>query len=480
MKNSFRIKHGNTAPVFVNGKTSLQPYELGYCDSDEELYLGIPKLDDTIDFKKVGGVVEVGGRNLILDSQFGKVAPTTGVAIETETGTGTLVFTGALATSRTVFLSLSPEVIPLLRNRKMTGSMIGIGISVVKGTTNFFIGAELNITYTDGTHSYFRIDGDSLLTSGLPWKRMENHFQVLDKEITSAVIGLWGRDFTGTVKLKLPKIELGNKATDWCAAPEDIKEQMKDLYQSGRNYFISSQRNITASDGVIYEPFNSECPYGFKVTGDQDQKSLLRISNVIKSRGYWTVSWEMRGSQSAAVGFTVDICASTEQRFVTTSDNSWKRFSFTANVVNDLGFVDFQDFEWRYFFIRNIKIEKSPYPSDWSPAPEDIVQKIQENWIAPTMLNGWVNYPGSWNNTSYMKDNLNFVHIKGLVGEGSISANIFVLPPGYRPLKDHIFTMISNNAIGRVDVKADGSVYVWAPSSNVWLPLDSIYFKAEQ
>lgn len=481
MKNSFRIKHGNTAPVFVNGKTSLQPYELGYCDSDEELYLGVPKLDNTIDFKKVGGTVEVGGRNLLFDSQFRKTNNVTGVVVERETGEGVLAFTGGLGITREVFLDIPTYNFPLLQNKKISLSMFGIAINVVKGATNPFIGATLQVGYVGGTFSYFDVGWDELIPD-IKWKKMGNTFQILDKTILSMRLRFIGQDFTGTIKIKMPKLEVGNSLTDWSPAPEDIGEGMKDLYQSGRNYFISSQRSIVGSGGLTYEPFNSECPYGFKVTGDQDYTNLLRISNVIKNNGYWTISWDMRGTQSVAVGVSVDICDSGVQRFTTTADNSWKRFSLTVNVTNALtyNFVDFQDFGWYYFLIRNIKIERSLYPSDFTPAPEDIVQKTQENWITPTLLNGWTNYPGNWNTASYMKDELGFVHVRGLVQSGAISTNIFVLPVGYRPLKNYIFTTISNNLIGRVDANPDGGIYAWTPSSNVWLPLDMIYFRAEQ
>ncbi|KKK52619.1 hypothetical protein LCGC14_3103070, partial [marine sediment metagenome] len=76
---------------------------------------------------------------------------------------------------------------------------------------------------------------------------------------------------------------------------------------------------------------------------------------------------------------------------------------------------------------------------------EDAVQIINNNfqrifswindsgqWIAPTLLNSWVNYAATYDTTGYMKDGFGFVHLKGLVKSG-VAGTIFTLPVGYRP-----------------------------------------------
>ena len=150
----------------------------------------------------------------------------------------------------------------------------------------------------------------------------------------------------------------------------------------GRNYFISSQRTINAWGGMTYEANNSNCPYGFFAVGDQDSTNTLRIANVIKSNGYWTLSWEMRGSQSSSVSVIAEICDTGGTMFYTTGDNTWKRFSLTVNVTNygdgsTYNFVDFENFQWAYFYVRNIKVEKGNKATDWTPAPEDVQSDIK-------------------------------------------------------------------------------------------------------
>ena len=104
--------------------------------------------------------------------------------------------------------------------------------------------------------------------------------------------------------------------------------------------------------------------------------------------------------------------------------------------------------------------------------------ETQQAWIVPTMVNSWVRYDTTYDNVGYMRDSLGFVHLRGLIKSGT-AANMFQLPVGYRPLQRRIYSVVSNNSLGRVDVGQDGwvtgSVY-----SNAWVSLEGITFKAEQ
>ena len=101
-------------------------------------------------------------------------------------------------------------------------------------------------------------------------------------------------------------------------------------------------------------------------------------------------------------------------------------------------------------------------------------------WIAPTFLNGWVNYGSEYNPCGYYKDSENRVYLRGLVKSGSVGTNtaMFQLPAGYRPAYRELFVVETNpNTSGRIDVKSDGSVIAYAVS-NAWASLDNLSFKA--
>lgn len=100
-----------------------------------------------------------------------------------------------------------------------------------------------------------------------------------------------------------------------------------------------------------------------------------------------------------------------------------------------------------------------------------------ERFIAPTLLGTWVNYGGGFNDAGYYKDPLGIIHLRGLVKSGTVPSSIFTLPAGYRPTAEEIFSVVANDAFGRVDVDASGNV-VCKVGNNAFISLDGITFRA--
>ena len=104
------------------------------------------------------------------------------------------------------------------------------------------------------------------------------------------------------------------------------------------------------------------------------------------------------------------------------------------------------------------------------------VRGIAPTWKRANLLNSWVHYTSSHYNhpfPSYCKDLTGRVHLKGLVQNGS--GTIFRLPPGYRPSNAHIFAVLANNGLGRVDVNANGNV-IFSVGNSSYVSLDTISF----
>ncbi len=94
-------------------------------------------------------------------------------------------------------------------------------------------------------------------------------------------------------------------------------------------------------------------------------------------------------------------------------------------------------------------------------------------WVTPTLANAWVDYGGFFATPGYRRIN-GVVHLKGLVKDGTAST-IFTLPSDCRPNGNRIFSVVANNAFGRVDVQTDGLVN-FGPGSNAFVALDGISF----
>lgn len=100
-------------------------------------------------------------------------------------------------------------------------------------------------------------------------------------------------------------------------------------------------------------------------------------------------------------------------------------------------------------------------------------------FIAPTLLNSWVNFGSTYANAGYYKDPFGVVHLRGLVKNGTAAAGtaIFALPVGYRPIADLLFDVDSNGAHGSAAVRSGGNI-TFEVGSNVYFSLSAIQFAA--
>ncbi|MWV44578.1 hypothetical protein GRF59_13165 [Paenibacillus sp. HJL G12] len=114
-------------------------------------------------------------------------------------------------------------------------------------------------------------------------------------------------------------------------------------------------------------------------------------------------------------------------------------------------------------------------------------EKDAPGWITPTLLNGWVSYNNSgYTTVRFFKDSLGFVHIDGLIKNGSILAGttVFVLPVGYRPSQALSSASVSEDAIKisvtRIKVETDGQVRLSSGALRDLAVLNIPPFLAEQ
>lgn len=109
----------------------------------------------------------------------------------------------------------------------------------------------------------------------------------------------------------------------------------------------------------------------------------------------------------------------------------------------------------------------------------------QSAFVAPTLLNSWVDYGGTAATAAYYKDPNQIVHVKGVIKSGTTTSgtNLFVLPAGFRPLLNHTFAQLSYNGAAAgfagITIAQNGAVYVETTTGNTFLSIDCS-FKAEQ
>lgn len=99
--------------------------------------------------------------------------------------------------------------------------------------------------------------------------------------------------------------------------------------------------------------------------------------------------------------------------------------------------------------------------------------------VEPSFLNNWVNWGGNNVTLGFLKDPMGFVHIKGLIKNGTINTAVFLLPVNYRPVKYEEFVCNTSSGLGAIGVDEDGSVLAWV-STNASVTIGGITFKAAE
>ena len=105
--------------------------------------------------------------------------------------------------------------------------------------------------------------------------------------------------------------------------------------------------------------------------------------------------------------------------------------------------------------------------------------------IHPFLLNSWTNFGDRFENSEIRKNKDGLVVMSGLV-KGDYSKVILKLPNGWRPNKQLIFNVCSDNISRRLDINSNGELFLntagHAGEVNGvgWVSLDGISFYAKQ
>jgi hypothetical protein len=165
-----------------------------------------------------------------------------------------------------------------------------------------------------------------------------------------------------------------------------------------------------------------------------------------------------------------------------TYDTNHESYSATLTIPSDTA-------AWTEFSLveaapSSARFGRVVIPSNGTSGDSILIDKIlvepwHEDWIAPTYVNSWVDYAGGHFAGGYYKDSATGrVHLRGLIKTGTVAANAFVLPAGYRPSATCRFVCDTNGGGGVCTIDSSGNVYV-AAGSNVYFCLDQISFGVE-
>ena len=203
------------------------------------------------------------------------------------------------------------------------------------------------------------------------------------------------------VYIKLPKLEIGNVATDWSPAPEDVDARIDNLKVGGRNLLLGTSTSFT---GIGNNSINGN----FDAQGGRyplaGGKKVSDLYNQYGSSGYLTLSFDWVASGSTISGtfnpvwdntpWGVIIPNVTTQPSITNKSGRYEitvplsTNGYSTGVATALRFR--QDNLQGNVTISNVKLEAGNVATDWTPAPEDTISATARGKILDGYdLNGY-------------------------------------------------------------------------------------------
>ncbi len=101
---------------------------------------------------------------------------------------------------------------------------------------------------------------------------------------------------------------------------------------------------------------------------------------------------------------------------------------------------------------------------------------IVEDWQYPALMNNWIPYGAPYPLPSFMKDPMGYVHMKGLIKNGTYGSDVFQLPMGYRPSERLHIATVADTTFAYLHINTDGRVE--ANGDTDWLSLTVAPFQA--
>jgi len=258
--------------------------------------------------------------------------------------------------------------------------------------------------------------GNGIYQNTFVW-RTRNQYSVSDNK----TLWIWTFNYNVIAESTIEwiKLERGNKPTDWSPAPEDVeskidqekqnREQAVANAKSATEEYVRAQADLLKLQAIAEANRNA----GLAITAEQQARiqeaernlqaakthaerevskiniggrnlilnSKERLSGTIYSPG-WIKQYSL--SQNLEIGFTYILSIKNYHNvprfFLWNSGWSDSReifvnIPFTVSIAYNKIFLHTRDLPHEYNF-EMIKLEKGNKPTDWSPAPEDVENKI--------------------------------------------------------------------------------------------------------
>lgn len=240
---------------------------------------------------------------------------------------------------------------------------------------------------------------------------------------------------TNHLQIRKPKLEYGNKATDWTPAPEDLYSAVDDVKVGGRNLLrhtedmpIVATHTSSAGIGLYTNSVGTltDTGEGLKLTYNASGQGAMAIplayDGVIGNGETVTLSFKYRGNINRSCQHYILQRTSPNVSFTSfpaygASDTEWLEYKHTFSHVDAnartcysflLAYNPGTNYANGWFEVKkgSLKLERGNKATDWVPAKEDVdsdvtnAAKTASNFISYDSSNGLQvgnKSSGSWN-----------------------------------------------------------------------------------
>ena len=371
--------------------------------------------------------IQIGGRNLwpkTKNYEDYNLTVQSGTAITITSGepTDILNFPNVTAGSTTIYqAAICRERIPYsaIRNKPIIFSMY---IKVANGVTTAYFpqfelyeektgGTRIGLTNTDaevvGTGNWEKVTKERLINDDT-WTLTSTPSDFSTCYVRLSLWKSYTKGYGAGFQAKELKLEVGNKATDWSPAPEDVQNEIDNIQIGGRNLLqqndveIDQTNSNTAAAYRIHltEPLEINQTYVLQLwdvaISNGTSSSLDNIGIDVKytddsntiTLGGWSGNTYFTGTaENATSSRLILIFEPNEQTGIATIISGGNRNSSGSinsidntkdNFYIELYNINSSANSNRLLNVETYKLEKGTKPTEWSVAPEDINDDITE------------------------------------------------------------------------------------------------------
>ena len=274
--------------------------------------------------------LQIGGRNLILNSALNGNKNWIGATVDTSKKYGncnSLKFTG----SASAYSSSTPAKV---------GEVFTVSVKSFVGTSGGNLPLIIFEEYKDNTTTRINYQETTVPSTINSWQTYKATWTVKKSETTNVRIRIYNRTASYNFWVSQPKLEKGNKATDWTPAPEDVDSAITSVdskVTATNNKVATIETNLNSITSKVSSAEKNITTINGNITSLQNRMSSAE-SKITSSAIINTVQSTINTAKNEAISSANTNTANQLKNYATTSSLTQTADSITAKFSSSGGY----------------------------------------------------------------------------------------------------------------------------------------------